>query len=99
MQECDPLLMVSTGFPGPSFCLGMKIRAVQIDIDASMLSLFPPRSTRMETPQKPTVCLSLCSNRRPTEAGATELRKASKISGKNSRAKADADPVNPQSVV
>jgi pyruvate dehydrogenase (quinone) len=43
MQECDTLLMVGTGFPWAEFLpKDEKVRAVQIDIDPSMLSLrFP----------------------------------------------------------
>src|SRR5205085_8240987 len=43
MQGCETLLMIGTGFPWAEFLpKDEKVRAVQIDIDASMLSLrFP----------------------------------------------------------
>jgi pyruvate dehydrogenase (quinone) len=39
MQGCDTLLMVGTGFPWSEFLKDGGARAVQIDIEASMLSL------------------------------------------------------------
>jgi pyruvate dehydrogenase (quinone) len=55
MQQCDTLLMVGTGFPWAEFLpKDEKVRAVQIDIDASMLSLrFPAEGTFTVMRQRP----------------------------------------------
>lgn len=52
MQGCDTLLMIGTGFPWSEFLpKDGAARAVQIDIEASMLSLrYRRRSTCMATP-------------------------------------------------
>jgi pyruvate dehydrogenase (quinone) len=48
MQGCDTLLMVGTGFPWSEFLpRDGAARAVQIDIDASMLSLRYPVEENM----------------------------------------------------
>jgi pyruvate dehydrogenase (quinone) len=48
MQGCDTLLMVGTGFPWSEFLpLDGGARAVQIDIEASMLSLRYPADVNL----------------------------------------------------
>ena len=54
MRGCDTLLMIGTGFPWAEFLPpDGQARAVQIDIDAGMLSLrYPAEVTCMGTPRR-----------------------------------------------
>jgi pyruvate dehydrogenase (quinone) len=103
MQGCDTLLMVGTGFPWSEFLpKDGAARAVQIDIEASMLSLRYPADVNLHGDAADTLkaLLPLIKRKddrdwlKTTEANVSAWWK--KLEG---RAKADASPVNPQRVV
>jgi pyruvate dehydrogenase (quinone) len=103
MQQCDTLLMVGTGFPWAEFLpKDEKVRAVQIDIDPAMLSLRFPAEVNLHGDAAETLRLLIPKLQRKidrswrdgVEKGVEAWWK--KLEG---RAKADADPVNPQRVV
>jgi pyruvate dehydrogenase (quinone) len=103
MQECDTLLMVGTGFPWAEFLpKDEKVRAVQIDIDPAMLSLRFPAEVNLHGDAAETLRLLVPllqpqadrSWRDSIEKGVQEWWKKLEA-----RAKANADPVNPQRVV
>jgi pyruvate dehydrogenase (quinone) len=103
MQQCDTLLMVGTGFPWAEFLpKDEKVRAVQIDIDPAMLSLRFPAEVNLHGDAAETLRLLIPKLQRKTDRSWREdIEKAvaawwKKLEG---RAKADADPVNPQRVV
>jgi pyruvate dehydrogenase (quinone) len=103
MQQCDTLLMVGTGFPWAEFLpKDEKVRAVQIDIDPAMLSLRFPAEVNLHGDAAETLRLLVPKLQRKTDRSWRDgIEKGieawwKKLEG---RAKADADPVNPQRVV
>jgi pyruvate dehydrogenase (quinone) len=103
MQGCDTLLMVGTGFPWSEFLpKDGDARAVQIDIEASMLSLRYPAEVNLHGDAAHTLKALLPLIRRKDDRDwATKIEANivgwwKKLEG---RAKADAKPVNPQRVV
>jgi pyruvate dehydrogenase (quinone) len=103
MQQCDTLLMVGTGFPWAEFLpKDEKVRAVQIDIDPGMLSLRFPAEVNLHGDAAETLRLLIPKLQRKTDPswrdGIAKGVEAwwKKLEG---RAKAGADPVNPQRVV
>src|SRR3954447_16374531 len=103
MQQCDTLLMIGTGFPWAEFLpKDEKVRAVQIDIDASMLSLRFPCEVNLHGDAAETLrLLNPQLQRKDDRRWREDIEKGvaawwHKLEG---RAKADADPVNPQLVV
>jgi len=103
MQQCDTLLMIGTGFPWAEFLpKDEKVRAVQIDIDPSMLSLRFPAEVNLHGDAAETLRLLNPLLRRKDDRGWREgIEKGVDAWWKKleERAKADADPVNPQRVV
>src|SRR4051794_1958163 len=103
MQQCDTLLMIGTGFPWAEFLpKDEKVRAVQIDIDASMLSLRFPAEVNLHGDAAETLrLLNPLLQRKADRSWREAIEKGVDAWwGKlESRAKADADPVNPQRVV
>jgi pyruvate dehydrogenase (quinone) len=103
MQECDTLLMIGTGFPWAEFLpKDEEVRAVQIDIDPAMLSLRFPAEVNLHGDAADTLRLLVAllqpkadrSWRNSIEKGVQDWwRKL------EARARADADPVNPQRVI
>jgi pyruvate dehydrogenase (quinone) len=103
MNDCDTLLMIGTGFPYAEFLpKDGKVRAVQIDIDPSMLSLRYPAEVNLHGDSAETLRLLLPLLKEKTDTGWRE-----KIEGEvrdswkllESRALAPANPINPQRVV
>jgi pyruvate dehydrogenase (quinone) len=103
MNECDTLLMVGTGFPWSEFLPeDGKARAVQIDVDASMLSLRYPCEVNLHGDSVETLRALL-----PLLKAKTDRSWREKIEGwmkdwwatLEARAKTSAHPVNPQRVV
>jgi pyruvate dehydrogenase (quinone) len=103
MQGCDTLLMVGTGFPWAEFLPpDGQARAVQIDVDASMLGLRYPVEVNLHGGAKETLQALLPLLDRKPDRGWQE-----KIAGEmmdwrdtlRERAMAAADPVNPQRIV
>ena len=103
MQQCDSLLMIGTGFPWAEFLpKDEKVRAVQIDIDPAMLSLRFPAEVNLHGDAAETLRLLIPKLQRKTDRSWREgIEKSVEAWWKNleSRAKADANPVNPQRVV
>jgi pyruvate dehydrogenase (quinone) len=103
MQQCDTLLMIGTGFPWAEFLpKDEKVRAVQIDIDPSMLSLRFPAEVNLHGDAAETLRLLNPLLLRKDDRGWREgIEKG--VDGwwkkLEQRARADADPVNPQRVV
>jgi pyruvate dehydrogenase (quinone) len=103
MQGCDTLLMVGTGFPWSEFLpKDGAARAVQIDIDASMLSLRYPAEVNLHGDAADTLKALLPLIRRKDDREWSNKIESNvgawwkKLEG---RAMADADPVNPQRVI
>jgi pyruvate dehydrogenase (quinone) len=103
MQQCDTLLMIGTGFPWAEFLpKDEKVRAVQIDIEASMLSLRFPSEVNLHGDAAETLrLLNPRLQRKEDRAWRNQIETGvaewwSRLEG---RAKADANPVNPQRVV
>ena len=103
MQDCDTLLMIGTGFPWSEFLpKDGAARAVQIDIEASMLSLRYPVDVNLHGDAAATLkaLLPLIRRKDDREWSKTIETNVSawwkKLEG---RAMADANPVNPQRVV
>lgn len=103
MNDCDTLLMVGTGFPWSEFLPAAgKARAVQIDVDAAMLSLRYPCEVNLHGDAAETLCLLLPlldrksdqGWRRQIETGMSDWWKTLEA-----RAMTRAHPVNPQRVV
>jgi pyruvate dehydrogenase (quinone) len=103
MNECDTLLMVGTGFPWSEFLPEEgKARAVQIDVDPSMLSLRYPCEVNLHGDSVETLRALL-----PLLKAKTDRSWQEKIEGwmkdwwatLEARAKTSAHPVNPQRVV
>lgn len=84
MMECDTLLMVGSAFPYAEFLPKEgAARGVQIDIDASMMSIrFPMEVAWSATP--PRRCARCCRalHRRPTATGARASKMASPNGGR-----------------
>ena len=103
MQGCDTLLMVGTGFPWAEFLpKDGSARTVQIDIDASMLSLRYPAEVSLHGDAKTTLNALIPLLRRKEDRSwskTTETNIASWWKKLEGRAMADAAPVNPQRVV
>ncbi len=103
MQQCDTLLMIGTGFPWAEFLpKDEKVRAVQIDIDPSMLSLRFPAEVNLHGDAAETLRqLIPLLQRKPDRDWRAEVEKNIRDWWKKleARAKADANPVNPQRVV
>jgi pyruvate dehydrogenase (quinone) len=103
MQGCDTLLMIGTGFPWAEFLpKDENVRAVQIDIDPSMLSLRFPSEVNLhgdaaETLKRLIPLLNRKTNR--TWQQKIEGHVAEWWAKLEGRAKATANPVNPQRVV
>src|ERR1700710_1079122 len=103
MQQCDTLLMIGTGFPWAEFLpKDGQVKAVQIDIDPAMLSLRFPAEVNLHGDAAGTLRLLIPKLQRKTDRSWRDgIEKGveawwKKLEG---RAKADADPVNPQRVV
>src|SRR5215213_3411808 len=103
MQGCDTLLMVGTGFPWSEFLpKDGSARAVQIDIDASILSLRYPAEVSLHGDAATTLNALISLLRRKEDRSwskTTETNIASWWKKLEGRAMADASPVNPQRVV
>src|SRR6195952_1901255 len=103
MQQCDTLLMVGTGFPWSEFLpKDGGARAVQIDIDPSMLSLRYPVDVNLHGDAKDTLKALLPLVRRKEDrdwSNTIESNVAAWWKKLEGRAMAAADPVNPQRVV
>jgi pyruvate dehydrogenase (quinone) len=103
MQGCDTLLMVGTGFPWSEFLpKDGSARAVQIDVDASMLSLRYPAEVNLHGDAATTLnaLLPLLKRKKDRDWSKTiEANIASWWKKLEGRAMADATPVNPQRVV
>jgi pyruvate dehydrogenase (quinone) len=103
MQGCDTLLMVGTGFPWSEFLpKDGGARAVQIDIDASMLSLRYPAEVNLHGDAAHTLKALLPLIRRKDDRNwlnTIESNVAAWWKKLEGRALADAEPVNPQRVI
>jgi pyruvate dehydrogenase (quinone) len=103
MQKCDTLLMIGTGFPWAEFLpKDEKVRAVQIDIDPSMLSLRFPAEVNLHGDALETLRLLLPLLQRKSDRSwraGIESGMGAWWHKLEERAKADANPVNPQRVV
>ncbi|MCS0585282.1 thiamine pyrophosphate-requiring protein [Massilia pinisoli] len=102
MSDCDTLLMVGTGFPYSEFLPKEgKGRAVQIDIDPSMLSVRYPAEVNLHGDSAETLRLLLPLLKEKTETSwrekvEKEVRDSYKLL--EERALASANPINPQRV-
>jgi len=102
MAECDTLLMIGTGFPYAEFLPEEgQARAVQIDIDPTMLSIRYPAEVNLQGDSADTLraLLPLLAQKEDTswrERIAEGMREWRDILEK--RALVRADPVNPQRV-
>jgi len=102
MSECDTLLMVGSSFPYPEFLPEEgQARGVQIDIDGRMLSIRYPMEANLTGDSKETLralipLLTRKTNREWRTHIEAEIREWWQLIGE--RAKADADPINPQRV-
>ncbi|HVU30805.1 MAG TPA: thiamine pyrophosphate-requiring protein, partial [Sphingomicrobium sp.] len=103
MDECDTLLIIGSGFPWSEFLPKEgRARAVQIDIEASMLSLRYPCEVNLHGSAKTTLEALL-----PLLHEKADRSWRNRIEGSirdwwqtlESRAKTQAHPVNPQRVV
>jgi pyruvate dehydrogenase (quinone) len=103
MQGCDTLLMVGTGFPWSEFLpKDGAARAVQIDIDASMLSLRYPADVNLhgDAAATLTALIPLLKRKEDRDWSKTiEGNIASWWKKLEGRAMAEAAPVNPQRVI
>jgi pyruvate dehydrogenase (quinone) len=103
MQGCDTLLMVGTGFPWSEFLpKDGAARAVQIDIEAAMLSLRYPADVNLHGDAADTLKALLPLIKRKDDrdwAKKIEANVADWWEKLEGRAKAEANPVNPQRVV
>jgi len=102
MTHCDTLLMIGTGFPYAEFLpVEGKARAVQIDIDPSMLSIRYPAEVNLHGDSAETLRLLLPLLREKTDIGwRTRIEKEAHDSWRTleHRALQPANPVNPQRV-
>jgi pyruvate dehydrogenase (quinone) len=103
MQQCDTLLMIGTGFPWAEFLpKDGQVKAVQIDIDAAMLSLRYPADVNLhgdaaETLKQLMPLLVARKGRAWRDTIAADLDAWWKKL--EARAMTSAQPVNPQRVV
>jgi pyruvate dehydrogenase (quinone) len=102
MQECDTLLMVGSGFPYAEFLPKTgQARGVQIDIDASMLSLRYPMEVSLHGDSKATLEALLPRLNRKEDRGwrqRLEREVADWWRTLEGRALQPANPINPQRV-
>jgi pyruvate dehydrogenase (quinone) len=102
MNECDTLLMVGTSFPYSEFLPKEgTARGVQIDIDGRQLSLRYPMEVSLVGDSAATLrALAPLLRRKENRGWRTQIEDAVSESWKTieSRALADADPINPQRV-
>jgi len=102
MSDCDTLLMIGTGFPYAEFLPKEgKARAVQIDIDPSMLSIRFPAEVNLHGDSAETLRLLLPLLKDRTDTGwRDKVEKEVRDSYKQleERALASANPINPQLV-
>jgi pyruvate dehydrogenase (quinone) len=102
MMECDTLLMIGTGFPYAEFLPKPgSVKAVQIDIDAQMLSLRYPADVALQGDSKRTLelLIPLLKNKDNIEWRERiekEIEDWWKVV--DSRANIPAEPINPQRV-
>jgi pyruvate dehydrogenase (quinone) len=103
MNGCDTLLMIGTGFPWSEFLPKTgAARAVQIDIDPSMLSLRYPCEVNLHGSAKETLALLLPMLQRKSDRGWLRQIEAGMKEWWDTleaRAMTKAHPVNPQRVV
>lgn len=103
MQGCDTLLMVGTGFPWSEFLpKDGAARAVQIDIDASMLSLRYPADVNLHGDAAATLAALIPLLKRKGDrawSATIEGNIAAWWKKLEGRAMAEATPVNPQRVI
>ncbi len=102
MQECDTLLMIGSSFPYSEFLPKPgKARGVQIDLDATRLSLRYPMEVCM-TGDSATTLRALLPMLEQKEAGAWRQDIETNVAGwwktLEERAMIAADPINPQRV-
>jgi pyruvate dehydrogenase (quinone) len=102
MSECDTLLMVGSSFPYPEFLPEEgQARGVQIDIDGRMLSIRYPMEVNLTGDSKESLralipLLKRKTNRDWRRQIEEEIRDWWKLIAE--RAKAEANPINPQRV-
>src|SRR5438067_3609983 len=102
MMDCDTLLMVGSSFPYPEFLPEEgKARGVQIDIDGRMLSIRYPMEVNLTGDSKESLralipLLQRKANREWRAQLEEEIRDWWKLIAE--RAKAEANPINPQRV-
>jgi pyruvate dehydrogenase (quinone) len=103
MNDCDTLLIIGSGFPWSEFLPKEgKARAVQIDIDASMLSLRYPCEVNLHGGAKATLELLLPLLEEKTDRSwrhTIERSISEWLETLEDRARTAAHPVNPQRVV
>jgi pyruvate dehydrogenase (quinone) len=101
MSHCDTLLMIGTGFPYAEFLPKEgKARAVQIDIDPSMLSIRYPAEVNLHGDSAETLRLLLPLLEQKRGGWRREVEESVRASWKTleSRALQPAHPINPQRV-
>ncbi len=101
MRNCDTLLMIGSGFPYSEFLPEEgQAKAVQIDIDAGMLSLRYPMDVNLVGDAKETLkaLLPLLNQKDGKWRTTVEKNVADWWKLLDKRAHAEADPVNPQLV-
>src|SRR5205809_3056928 len=102
MSECDTLLMVGSSFPYPEFLPEEgQARGVQIDIDGRMLSIRYPMEVNLTGDSKESLRALIPLLKRKTDREwrrqiEEEIRDWWKLI--DERAKAEANPINPQRV-
>ncbi|KAK0329727.1 hypothetical protein LTR94_035557, partial [Friedmanniomyces endolithicus] len=103
MRECDTLLLIGTGFPWAEFLpKDGQARAVQVDIDASMLGLRYPVEVNLHGDAAETLkALIPLLQRKDDRSWREGIEKATAQWWQTleERAMAEAKPVNPQRVV
>ena len=102
MMECDTLLMIGSGFPYSEFLPKEgDARGVQIDIDASMLSVRFPMEVNLQGDASATLrALLPLLEQKPSSSWRQGIERGVAAWWKNleDRAMAEAHPVNPQRV-
>lgn len=102
MRHCDTLLMIGTGFPYAEFLPKEgQARAVQVDIDPSMLSIRYPAEVNLQGDSAETLRLLLPLLKQKTDTGwRARIEKEVRDSWHTleNRAMQPANPVNPQRV-
>jgi pyruvate dehydrogenase (quinone) len=104
MQDCDTLLMIGTGFPYTEFLpKAGQARAVQIDIDPSMLSIRYPAEVNLQGDAVDTLQALLPMLQQKPEGGkwrdTIARNREDWFTTLENRAMQPASPVNPQRVV